>query len=107
VVGHRISGLKNLDETSVPGIYDRSVIDEVVQVDDAQARETALRLHRDESLLVGSSGAAIIAGALRYLAGRQGVAVAIAPDSSQKAISYLAEALGLEVCSGCGAPTLP
>jgi cysteine synthase len=51
------------------------------------------RLHLEEALFIGSSGAAAIAGALRYLAGREGVAVVIAPDSSQKAISYLAEGL--------------
>jgi cysteinyl-tRNA synthetase len=93
VPGHRISGLKNLEETCVPGILDRSVIDEVLYVDDAEAREVARRLHREEALMVGSSGAAVVAGALRYLEGRGGVAVAIAPDSSQKAISYLAEVL--------------
>lgn len=98
VVGHRISGLKNLEETSVPGILDRSMIDEVVYVDDEEARKVAVELHRREALLVGSSGAAIIAGALRYLEGREGLAVAIAPDSSQKAISYLAEALGESTC---------
>ena len=80
----------------MPGILDRSVIDEVVYVDDAEAREAALRLHREEALLIGSSGAAIVAGALRYLAGREGVAVAIAPDSSQKAASYLLSILGDE-----------
>jgi cysteine synthase len=106
-VGHSISGLKNLEETAVPGILDRSVIDDVVVVDDEQTREAALRLHREEALLVGSSGAAVVAGALRYLAGRSGVAVAIAPDSSQKAISYLAEALGLDTCSRCGSPGAP
>lgn len=95
VTGHRISGLKNLEETSVPGILDRSVIDDIVMVDDEETREVALRLHREEALFVGSSGAAAIAGALRYLKGRSGVAVAIAPDSSQKAISYLAAALGI------------
>ena len=94
VRGHSISGLKNLEETCVPGILDRSVIDKVAYVDDDEARAVALRLHREEALLVGSSGAAAIAGALRYLEGRQGVAVVVAPDSSQKAVSYLAEALG-------------
>jgi cysteinyl-tRNA synthetase len=93
VPGHKISGLKNLEETCVPGILDRSVIDDVLYVDDDEARKVARKLHREEALLVGSSGAAIIAGALRYLEGRAGVAVAIAPDSSQKAISYLAEVL--------------
>lgn len=94
VRGHHISGLKNLEETCVPGNLDRSIIDEIVYVDDEEARETCVRLHREEALFVGSSGAAIVAGALRYLEGREGVGVAIAPDSSQKAISYLADALG-------------
>ncbi len=95
VAGHRISGLKNLEETCVPGILDRSVIDEVVYVDDAETRKTARRLHRDEALFAGSSGAAVIAGALRWLEANdaEGVAVAIVPDSSQKAISYLGEVL--------------
>jgi cysteine synthase len=91
VSGHRISGLKNLEETAVPAILDRSVIDEIVHVDDAETRECARRLHAEEALLAGSSTAACLAGALRWLRqnGAQGVAVAIAPDSSQKAASYL------------------
>jgi len=96
VRGHAISGLKNMDETREPAIMDRSVIDEILTVDDDETRATALRLHREEALLVGSSGAAAIAGAIRYLGDREGVAVVIAPDSSQKAVSYLAEALAAE-----------
>jgi len=91
VSGHRISGLKNLEETAVPAILDRSVIDEIVHIDDAETRECARLLHADEALLAGSSTAACIAGALRWLRANaaEGVAVAIAPDSSQKAASYL------------------
>ena len=91
VSGHRISGLKNLEETAVPAILDRSVIDEIVHVDDAETRECARRLHAEEALLAGSSTAACIVGALRWLHDNdaRGVAVAIAPDSSQKAASYL------------------
>ncbi len=95
VVGHHISGLKNLEETCVPGILDRSVIDDIVYVDDDEALEMSARLHKEEALLAGSSAAAAVAAAVRYLEGRDGVAVAIAPDSSQKAISYLEKALGL------------
>ncbi|MFA5844842.1 MAG: cysteine synthase family protein [Coriobacteriia bacterium] len=93
VPGHHISGLKNLTETSVPGILDRSVLDEVVSVDDEMTNETMVRLYREEALAVGPSAAAILAGALRYLEGREGVAVAIAPDSGQKAASYLADVM--------------
>ena len=95
VPGHHISGLKNLDETCVPGILDRSFIDEVIFVDDDDAREMSLRLHREEAVLAGSSSAAVVAGAIRYLEGRDGIGVAIAADSSQKAISYLEDALKL------------
>ena len=96
VPGHHISGLKNMAETAEPGILDRSVIDEIVQVGDAETLSLACTLHTEEALLVGSSGAACIAGALRWLAENdaRGVAVAIAPDSSQKAPSYLEEMLG-------------
>jgi len=91
VAGHRISGLKNMEETAVPKILDRSVIDEIVYVDDTDARDTSRALHREEALLVGSTGAACLAGALRWLRDNRasGVAVAVAPDSSQKAPSYL------------------
>ena len=91
--GHHISGLKNLEETAVPGILDRSVIDETLYVDDESAAWTTRRLYREEALMVGSSSAAIIAGAIWYLKDREGVAVAISPDSGQKAATYLQEVL--------------
>lgn len=96
VVGHHISGLKNMEETAVPGNLDMSFIDEIVWVDDAMTDECARRLYREEALMVGPSAAAIAAGAMKYLSepGRAGVAVAIAPDSGQKAASYLNEILG-------------
>jgi cysteine synthase len=93
IVGHHISGLKNLEETAVPGNLDRSVIDDIVYVNDDETRDMSLKLHRQEAMFVGSSAAAIIAGAARYLEGRSGVAVAIAPDSSLKAVSYLSDML--------------
>ncbi len=95
VVGHKISGLKNLEETAVPAILDRSVIDEIIYVDDAETLACAQRLHAQEALLAGSSSAACVAGALRWLAenSAEGIAVVVAPDSSQKAASYLATML--------------
>jgi cysteine synthase len=96
VRGHHISGLKNMEETAVPANLDMSVIDEIVWVDDDMADETTRRLYREESLMVGPSAGAIIAGALQHLGddARSGIAVAIAPDSGQKAASYLAQILG-------------
>ena len=99
VAGHHISGLKNMEETAVPGNLDRSLIDEIVYVDDDMTDETARRLYRQEALQVGPSAAAIAAGALTYLSepSRSGIAVAIAPDSGQKAASYLHEILGEDI----------
>jgi len=70
------------------------VIDEIVYVNDEETAEIARRLHAEEALLAGSSSAATVAGALKCLKGRSGVAVAVAPGSSQKAISYLQGLLG-------------
>jgi S-sulfo-L-cysteine synthase (O-acetyl-L-serine-dependent) len=91
VCGHHISGLKNMEETAVPGNLDRNVIDETVMVDDEMTREVAREVHAKEGLLVGSSGAACLAGALKWLTenNARGIAVTFAPDSSQKASSYL------------------
>lgn len=93
VRGHHISGLKNMEETAVPANLDMSLVDDIVWVDDDMADETTRRLYRDESLMVGPSAGAIIAGALAYLGDEalSGIAVAIAPDSGQKAASYLAQ----------------
>lgn len=95
VRGHHISGLKNMEETAVPANLDMSVIDDIVWVDDDMADETTRRLYREESLMVGPSAGAILAGALKYLGdeARSGVAVAVAPDSGQKAATYLAQIL--------------
>lgn len=96
VPGHHISGLKNMEETAVPGNLDRSVIDETVYVDDEMTDEMARRLYRREALQVGPSAAAIAAGAVKWLGGpdREGIAVSIAPDSGQKATTYLNDILG-------------
>jgi cysteine synthase len=96
VRGHHISGLKNMEETAVPANLDMSVIDEIVWVDDEMTDAMARRLYREEALQVGPSAAAIAAGAAKFMSepGRSGLGVCIAPDSGQKAASYLNEILG-------------
>ena len=58
--GHRLPGLKNLSESKAPEILDRSVIDDVIRVDDAPAYAMTLRLFREEALMVGPSSGAIV-----------------------------------------------
>jgi len=94
--GHRLPGLKNLQESRPPGILDSSVIDHVVRVDDEQAYSMTKRLYREEGLMVGPSTGAIVHAAAAFDELSEGVGVAIAPDSGLKYASFLADILGDE-----------
>jgi cysteine synthase len=96
---HRIPGMKNLEESRTPAIFDRSVVDEVVRIDDPTAYSMTKRVFREEGLMVGPSTGAIVAGAVEYARRSErplGVAVAVSPDSGLKYTSYFAELLGDE-----------
>jgi cysteine synthase A len=60
----RVHGIQGIGASFVPGILNRAVIDEVVQVKDDDAMATALRLAREEGLLVGISAGANVWAAL-------------------------------------------
>jgi cysteine synthase A len=69
-----------------PPILDRSVIDEVLLVSDAEAFETCRTLAREEGLLVGGSSGVAAAAALR-IAGRLGpgrTVVTVFPDGAER-----------------------
>ncbi len=100
--GHRISGLKNFQESKAPGILDPAVIDKTVRVPDAPAYETTIRLAREESLLVGPSTGAIVWAALQENLPAGAVAVCISPDNAFKYTSFLAEYI-----AGDGVPQVP
>ncbi len=89
--GHRISGLKNFQESNKPGILDESLIDETVRVPDDPAYETTIRLAREESLLVGPSTGAIVWAALQENLPQGAVAVCISPDNAFKYTSFFAD----------------
>jgi cysteine synthase A len=75
----RVHGIQGIGASFVPGILNRSVIDEIVQVKDEDAMAMALRLAREEGLLVGISAGANVWAALgiaeRLGAGRTVVTV--------------------------------
>jgi cysteine synthase len=94
--GHKLPGMKNLEESRPPGILDRSVIDEVVRMDDEPAYEMTKRLFREEGLMVGPTTGAIVHAAVEFGKQNEGLAVAISPDSGLKYTSYFADILGDE-----------
>jgi cysteine synthase len=91
--GHRLPGLKNLQEAKAPAILDRSVIDDVVRVDDGPAYAMAKRLFREEGLIVGPSTGAIAHAMVALGADATGVTVGISPDGGQKYASFYADFL--------------
>lgn len=80
---HRVEGI---GLSFFPEILDRSLIDEVITIDDATAFETCRTLAREEGLLVGGSSG-VAAAAARTLARRLGsgkTVVTIFPDGAER-----------------------
>jgi cysteine synthase len=94
--GHHVPGLKNFSESKPPGILDRSLIDDVVKVDDEPAYAMTKRLFREEGLIVGPSTGAIVHAANELKLGAETIAVAISPDGGFKYASYYKDILGDE-----------
>ncbi len=88
--GHRLPGLKNLEEAKPPEILDRSVIDDVVRVEDGPAYAMVRRLFREEALMVGPSTGAIAHAISGLDPESAGLVVGISPDSGLKYASYYA-----------------
>lgn len=83
-----IEGLKHLESSIVPGIYDPDLPDRLLAVDAGDAWDMARRLARESGLFVGFSAGAAVHGALtvaRQL--DQGVVVTVLPDSGAKYLS--------------------
>ena len=60
--GHYIQGLKNMEEAIVPAIYDKSKLDQIIQVETEEAFAMAREIIKQEGIFVGmSSGAAMLA----------------------------------------------
>jgi len=90
----RVHGIQGIGASFVPGILNRSVIDEIVQVKDEDAMATALRLAREEGLLAGISAGANVWAALgvaeRLGSGR--TVVTVLCDTGERYLSVPLEA---------------
>jgi cysteine synthase B len=85
---HGIEGWKHMASSLVPGIYDPTLADERLSVSTEEAYETALRLAREDGLLVSVSGAAALTAALRVAEElRDGVVVTVFPDSGTRSLA--------------------
>ncbi len=86
--GHGIQGLKNMKESYRPGIFDKRLPDDIVNVHEEEAFELTKRLAREEGLFVGMSSGAAMAAALSEAAKlEQGLVVVIFPDGGDRYLS--------------------
>lgn len=86
---HGLEGLKHMDTSIVPRIYDAGQADENrwVRTEDAQAM--CLRMAREEGLLVGMSAGAAVVGALEVARElNEGTIVTILCDSGHKYLDF-------------------
>jgi cysteine synthase A/cysteine synthase B len=88
---HTLPGMKRftgLPDDLVPKILDRSVVDEIVPVEDSAAYEAAILVAQKSGILVGPTTGAVLSVALGYARQNQGTAVVIAPDDAFKYVSF-------------------
>jgi cysteine synthase B len=86
---HGLEGLKHLATSPVPGIFDPSVVAEMIAVETEEAYAMARRLARQAGLLVGVSAAAAAVAALRVAADlERGLIVVLFPDSGLKYLGH-------------------
>ena len=98
-LGHTIQGLKNMQESVVPGIYNPEAYDEKITIEDGDAFETARLLAVREGLFTGMSSGAAVAGALVVAKKmKKGNIAVILPDRGDR---YLSTTLFRSICAKC------
>ena len=98
---HGIEGLKHMESSIVPGIYDEGFLDHKIPVDTEDAYDTALRLPVEQGVLVGQSAGGAYWAAIevaRQL--EEGVVVTIFCDSGDKYMSTPMWQLALDEAIG-------
>ncbi|NTI78688.1 PLP-dependent cysteine synthase family protein [Rhizobium rhizogenes] len=79
-----------IEEDRLPGNFDAGVVDEVIAVSPAQAREAALSIAREEGVLAGTSAGAVLSAALAVGARPENagkIIVIVIPDSGERYLS--------------------
>jgi cysteinyl-tRNA synthetase len=85
---HKLQGLKSLKEAYVPGIFDKRLVDEKIEIADDDAFETVRRLAKTRGMMLGmSSGAAVFVALELAKELSEGVIALILPDFGERYLS--------------------
>jgi S-sulfo-L-cysteine synthase (O-acetyl-L-serine-dependent) len=83
-----LEGMKHMPTALVPAIYDERLADENIWMSTEEAQALVRRVAREEGVLVGPSGGAALAAALRVGRGAPGaMIVTILPDGGERYLS--------------------
>ena len=86
---HGIEGLKHMDSSLVPAIYDRDFPDGTIYVNTDDAYDMVKKLTTSGGLPVGHSSGAALVGALKVAEKlEEGVIVTIFPDGGDRYLSH-------------------
>lgn len=99
-LNHRIQGLKNMNESIVPAIYDPALLDGKLECSDDDAFDTTRNLALMEGLFCGMSSGAAMWGAITVARGlpRGSTVVVLLPDRGDR---YLSTEVFRSVCAIC------
>mgnify|MGYP001067217814 CR=1 FL=1 len=87
-VGHKIQGLKNMQASYPPGIYDKHQLGRILRVDDEEAFSLCRELASAEGIFAGMSSGAALGGALKLARELdEGLIVVIFPDGGERYLS--------------------
>jgi cysteine synthase B len=85
---HGIEGLKHIESSIKPGIFDETFLDRTIFVDTEEAYELTRRLAKEEGLFVGQSSGAALAGAIKLAKELEsGLIVTVFPDGGDRYLS--------------------
>jgi cysteine synthase B len=85
---HGLEGLKHMDSSIVPGIYDKNAYDQNIRIDTDESYEWVKKLARQEGILVGLSSGGAMAGCVQLAKQiKKGCIVTIFADSGDKYLS--------------------
>lgn len=87
-LGHKIQGLKNMKESYRPGIFEKSRVDRIINIEDEEAYYFSRLLAKEEGIFVGMSSGAAMAIALKLAKEmKRGRMVVVMPDGGERYLS--------------------